>query len=65
MTDAPVLLSTPQTALRRGLDRWLETKDLPPRVVAEFDNSALMKVFGQGGTAAFPAPIAIEAKIVQ
>lgn len=65
INDTPVLLPTPQTALRRGLDQWLEAEDLHPRVLAEFDDSALMKAFGQVGTAAFPAPTAIEAEVVR
>lgn len=65
LNDAPVLLPTPHTALRRGLDQWLEAEDLHPRVVGEFDDSALMKAFGQLGTAAFPAPTAIEKEVVR
>lgn len=65
INGAPVLLPTSQTALRRGLDQWLEAEDLHPRVVAEFDDSALMKAFGQIGTAAFPAPTAIAAEVVR
>ena len=36
-----------------------------PRVVGEFDDSALMKTFGQAGHAAFPAPSAIEHEVVR
>ena len=65
LNDAPVLLPTPHTALRRAIDQWLEAEDLHPRVVGEFDDSALMKAFGQAGTAAFPAPSAIEEEVVR
>lgn len=65
LNGAPVLLPTPQTALRRGLNQWLEAEDLHPRVVAEFDDSALMKAFGHVGTAAFPAPTAIAAEVIR
>ena len=34
-----------------------------PRVIAEFDDSALMKVFGQEGAGIFIAPAAIEAEV--
>jgi LysR family transcriptional activator of nhaA len=59
LTDAPVLLPTANAALRRALDEWFEKEDLRPRVAGEFEDSALMKVFGQGTGAAFPAPAAI------
>jgi LysR family transcriptional regulator, transcriptional activator of nhaA len=63
LQDAPVLLPTAHTALRRDLDDWFEKKDVRPRIVGEFDDTALMKVFGQGIPAVFPAPAAIEQDI--
>jgi LysR family transcriptional activator of nhaA len=58
--DAPMLLPTINTALRRGLDEWFEREGLRPRVVGEFEDSALMKVFGHSAGVAFPAPAVIE-----
>jgi LysR family transcriptional activator of nhaA len=63
LTDAPVLLPTTNAALRRALDEWFEKEDLVPRVAGEFEDSALMKVFGQAMGAAFPAPAAIAADV--
>lgn len=63
LRDAPVLLPTTNTALRRDLDEWFEKEDVRPRVVGEFEDTALMKVFGQGAPAVFPAPAAIEQDI--
>ena len=65
LNDQPVLLPAPSTALRRALDQWFETEDLHPRVVGQFDDSALMKAFGQAGMAAFPAPSVIEPEIIR
>ncbi len=65
LNDTPMLLPTAQTALRRGLDQWLEAEDLHPRIIGEFDDSALMKAFGQSGAAVFPAPAAIEAEVTR
>ncbi|CAK9015270.1 Transcriptional activator protein NhaR (Na(+)/H(+) antiporter regulatory protein), partial [Durusdinium trenchii] len=45
--DAPFLLPASGTALRRSLDQWLLQTDVPVRVVAEFDDTALMKVFAE------------------
>ena len=58
--DAPVFLPTVNTALRRGLDEWFEATALRPQVVGEFEDSALMKAFGQGAGVVFPAPAVIE-----
>jgi len=43
--------------------RWMERRGLHPRVVAEFDDSALMKAFGQSGAGIFPAPAAMALEI--
>ncbi len=60
---APMLLPTPNTALRRSLDQFFEHHDVRPRVVAEFEDSALLKVFGQHGHGIFPAPSILEREI--
>ncbi len=45
----PVLLPTGHSTLRSRLDRWLEAQGLAPRIVGEFEDSALMTVFGARG----------------
>ncbi|MFN7915638.1 MAG: transcriptional activator NhaR [Vicinamibacterales bacterium] len=65
LNDTPVLLPSRATAVRRSLDQWFEAEDLHPRIVGEFDDSALMKAFGQAGTAAFPAPSVIEPEVTR
>lgn len=59
LDGAPVLLPTSNTALRRSLDAWLDGVGVRPHVVGEFEDSALMNVFGQSAGVAFPAPAAI------
>lgn len=63
LTDAPCLLPTDQTAVRRSLDIWMEDNEIFPDIVAELEDSALLKVFGQQGEGIFPIPTAIEAQI--
>ncbi|MBK6690249.1 MAG: transcriptional activator NhaR [Deltaproteobacteria bacterium] len=63
LDGAPVLLPTDNTLLRRSLDQWIETQNIRPRVVAEFEDSALLKVFGQKGEGIFFAPTVIEEEI--
>jgi LysR family transcriptional activator of nhaA len=55
----PLLLPTRNTALRRSLDEWFEQSGVRPQVAGEFEDSALMKAFGQGDGVVFPAPAAI------
>jgi LysR family transcriptional activator of nhaA len=63
LASAPMLLPTVNTALRRTLDEWFEKHDLRPRVVGEFEDSALMSVFGQAAGAVFPAPAVIAREV--
>lgn len=50
----PVLLPTSHSALRPALDRWFEARQLRPRVVGEFEDSALLAVFAARGLGVFP-----------
>lgn len=59
LDGAPFLRPGDDVAIRGRLDRWLEDRGLKPRVVGEFDDSALAKAFGQGGAGLFLAPTAI------
>ena len=63
LDGAPLLLPTSNTVLRRSLDEWLEEQRVVPDVVAEFEDSALLKAFGQAGGRIFPGPSAIEREI--
>ncbi len=65
LSGAPWLLPTERSAARRALDAWFERENIAPRIVAEFDDSALMKTFGQGGAGVFCAPAAIENEMRQ
>jgi len=50
----PVLLPTGHSALRAQLDHWFEDNDVKPRVVGEFEDSALLGVFAARGLGVFP-----------
>ena len=63
LNGAPMLVSGQDAALRARLERWCEAKQLRPRVVGEFDDSALMKAFGQQGAGVFIGPGILEAEI--
>lgn len=59
----PMLLPAPQTAVRQALDAWFDAQRLRPRIVAEFEDSALLKAFGRESGAVFAAPSAIAADV--
>lgn len=61
----PFLLPGEDHAIRIRLLQWFESRGLRPRIVGEFEDSALMKAFGQAGAGAFAAPSAIAAHIQQ
>jgi len=63
LTDAPMLLPTEHSALRRRLDDWFEDHEISPRIAGEFDDSALLKAFGEAGVGIFAAPSVIEEEI--
>jgi LysR family transcriptional regulator, transcriptional activator of nhaA len=60
LEQLPVLLPTTHVAVRQRLDHWFERQGLRAKVVAEFDDSALMKTFGGGGLGLFPAAAQLE-----
>jgi LysR family transcriptional regulator, transcriptional activator of nhaA len=59
---ADFLLPGESTLVRNRLLQWLDKQHIHPRIVGEFDDSALMKAFGQAGSGVFisPTPIAEE-----
>jgi LysR family transcriptional activator of nhaA len=63
LNGAPILLPSRGAALRRSIDAWLGNKDLHPLVRAEFDDTALLKAFGQTGEGLFPGSLAIQEEI--
>lgn len=54
-----LLLPGPDSPLHDVLLDWFERERVAPRVVGEFDDSALMKTFAQAGAGAFAAPLVI------
>jgi LysR family transcriptional activator of nhaA len=63
LDGAPILLPSSGSQLRSGIDQWLDKHRIHPRMIAEFDDSALMKAFGQEGAGIFIAPAAIKEEV--
>jgi LysR family transcriptional activator of nhaA len=64
LASAPMLLPSQQAAVRPRLDLWLERHGIVPRVVGEFDDSALLKTFAAGGMGIFAADELVHAELV-
>lgn len=56
LSQVPVLLPTAHAAVRARLDLWFEHLDISPRIVGDFEDSALLETFAAGGLGVFPAP---------
>jgi len=64
LSGQPFLMQGKNTAVRQRLSSWLEKNNIVPNVIAEFDDTALMKSFGQEGYGVFTAPTLIEDTIM-
>lgn len=63
LDGAPFLLPTVNTALRQNLEKWFDAEGIRPLVVGEFEDSGLLKAFGQEGHGLFAAPTLIESEV--
>ena len=63
LQDAPLLVPGQETVVRSRLLRWLGEQQVQPRIVGEFDDSALMQAFGQSGSGIFVAPSVIAEEV--
>lgn len=63
LDGAPFVLPADTSVLRRSLDQWFDAEGVRPLVVAEIEDSALIKVFGQGGLGLFAAPSVVEREV--
>lgn len=61
----PLLLPGEMTVVRSHLIKWLDGQHIYPHIVGEFDDSALMKAFGQTGTGVFIAPTPIAEEVTK
>jgi LysR family transcriptional activator of nhaA len=59
LNGSPILLPRDINMVQARLFNWLDGLHIHPRIIGEFDDSALMKVFGQAGKGVFIAPSAI------
>ncbi len=60
LDGAPLLVPPEGSTLRRAIDHWLGEVGVRPVIAGEFDDSALLKVFGAAGAGVFPVPSVVE-----
>ena len=63
LEGAPMLLPGEDSALGQRLRAWFQARSLHPRVVGEFDDSALAKEFGRRGAGIFVGPSVLSHEI--
>jgi LysR family transcriptional regulator, transcriptional activator of nhaA len=63
LDGAPFLMPMQNSATRRTLDQWFDTHGIRPLVVGEFQDRALLNVFGQEGVGIFASPAVVEEQI--
>jgi len=63
LDGAPFLMPMQNSTSRRTLDRWFDQHDIRPRVVGEFQDLALLNVFGHAGVGIFASPTAVEDQV--
>jgi LysR family transcriptional activator of nhaA len=65
LDGAPMLMPSGSSALRRALELWFDRTAISPAVVAEFEDRALMKAFGEAGAGVFTSPTAVEQDVLE
>jgi LysR family transcriptional activator of nhaA len=65
LDGAPMLLPLEGSPLRRALNVWFYANDIRPRIVGEFEDSALLKAIAQDGHGIFASPAAVEREIAK
>jgi LysR family transcriptional activator of nhaA len=65
LDGAPLLIPSETNVVQAKLLAWLDGLRIHPRIVGEFDDSALMKAFGQAGTGIFITPTAIATEVAK
>jgi LysR family transcriptional activator of nhaA len=59
LNQAPFLIPSEDYAIHASLMQWFQSSRISPKLVGVFDDSALLKLFGQGGAGFFVAPSAM------
>lgn len=61
---APLIMPLSPTRIRRDLNRWFEEQGMKPHVVAEVEDSGLVKALGQDGLGVFVMPDSLRESVM-
>ena len=61
----PFLIPGNDSAQKRNLLAWFDARKISPRIVAEFDDTALLKFFGKAGRGIFCLSSSVEQEVMQ
>ena len=64
LSGQPFLIPSDLSMVHSKLLQWFDQNNILPNIVGEFDDSALMKAFGQAGTGIFVVPSAIAQEVM-
>ncbi|MDZ7735823.1 MAG: transcriptional activator NhaR [Gammaproteobacteria bacterium] len=65
LDNAPLLLPTMNSPLRRTMEQWFRQSGITPYVYGEFDTSSLQHYIGESGAGVFVAPTVIKKQILR
>lgn len=65
LRDAPMLLPTHNTALRRDLEKWFRSVSIEPVVIGEFEDAALAKIVATEGLGVTAVPTVVAAEAIE
>ncbi|MBY0265104.1 MAG: LysR family transcriptional regulator [Burkholderiales bacterium] len=65
LTRTPVLLPTVHVSVRAQLDLWFGRCGIKPKIVGEFEDSAMLATFGAAGLGVFPAAEIVEKHLME
>jgi len=63
LDGVPFMMPAADSTLRRALNEWFDAKNIRPKIVAELDDAALAKIFGEAGLGVFAAPDIVEKEV--
>lgn len=65
LNNQSLLLPGEQSSIKLSILSWLDDNDLQPNIIAEFDDTALTKLFGQSGYGIFCTPTIAEKHVLE
>jgi len=63
--QAPALMPSEETALRRAVEQWFQDRQIQPRVIADFEDAAMMCVVAAHGKGFLPLPTLVVREAVR